>query len=335
MDKKEKDKLLKEAVDKINKECGEHTVMTLGEKAATSEDVISTGSLGLDEALGVWGLPKGRVIEIYGPESSGKTTLAIHVIAEAQKKGYNCAFIDVEHAFDKEYAANLGVDVDNLLISQPDDAEQALQVSDTLVKSGGIDVVVLDSISALVPKKERDGEVGDSTIGLQARLMGQALRKLTPNVSKNKVLFIFINQLREKIGVMFGSPEITSGGNALKFYASIRLDVRRSMSADNMVKEGKENIGNLTKVKVIKNKVAAPFKSCEFNIIWGLGIDKVNELIEMASNKGVIKKWGSSIKFVNNNEELKYNLDEFRQLLIDNDEMYKYLITKIKESSDK
>ena len=328
MDKKEKDKLLKEAVDKINKDCGEHTVMSLGEHAATSEDVISTGSLGLDEALGVWGLPKGRVVEIYGPESSGKTTLAIHIISEAQKKKYNCAFIDVEHAFDKDYAASLGVDIDQLLISQPDSAEQALQISDTLVKSGGIDVVVVDSVSALLPEKERDGEVGDSTIGLQARLMGQALRKLTPNVSKHKVLFIFLNQIREKIGVMFGSPETTSGGNALKFYASIRLDVRRSMSADNMVKEGKENIGNLTKIKVIKNKVAAPFKTCEFNIIWGLGIDKVNELIEMASDKGVIKKWGKTITYL----EDKFDIDKFAELINTNEEFKQDLINKIKDA---
>lgn len=327
------DKLKKalETIESINSELGDNMVMLLNQKQITSSDVISTGSLGLDLALGVGGLPKGRIIEIFGPESSGKTTVAIHTIAEAQKKNNVCAFIDMEHAFDREYAENLGVDVDRLIVSQPENGEQALQIADKLAKSGNIDVIVVDSVAALVPEKEMNGDVGDSTIGLQARLMGQALRKLTPVVGKNNVLFIFINQIREKIGVMFGSPETTSGGNALKFYASIRLDVRRSLSSDNMVKHEKENIGNLTTVKVIKNKVAPPFKKTEFNIIWGQGIDKIGEYVSIGKNVGILKKHGDKITY---NEE-KYTVNQFLELINDNEEFKEELIKKIREASQK
>lgn len=328
MDENKKKRLL-ELREKINKTHGEHAIMLLDEKPVTSANVISTGSIGLDLALGVGGLPKGRIVEIFGPESSGKTTLAIHTIAEAQKKGYSCAFIDIEHAFDKEYAEALGVNTQELLIAQPKSGEQALQIADDLVKSGDMDVVVVDSVAALVPQKEIDGDVGDSTIGLQARMMGQALRKINPFVGQNNVLFIFINQLREKIGVMFGSPETTSGGNAMKFYASIRIDVRRSIASDNMVKEGKDNIGNLMKITVIKNKVAPPLKKCEFDVIWGQGIDKIGEIIKLGSDKGILKKWGDKITY----GEDKHTIAEFKELIETNDEFKEELVKKITEAS--
>lgn len=330
MTKEDKLELVKKSMLKINKDNGDRAITLLNEKSLTKEEVIKTGSIGLDIALGIGGLPKGRIVEIYGPESSGKTTIATHIIAEAQKNGGICAFIDVEHAFDKQYAQNLGVDIDGLLISQPDYGEQALNIACDLCEGGGLDVVVIDSVAALVPKKELEGDVGDSTIGLQARLMGQALRKITGAASKNNTLVIFINQLREKIGVMFGSPETTPGGNALKFYSSIRLDIRRSVSADNMVKDGDIALGNLIKVKVIKNKVAPPFTNCEFDVLYGIGIDKIGELIKIGSEKGVIKKWGKTITLLKTGE--KFDIEEFRQILIDNDELKDSILKQIYEA---
>lgn len=328
MTKEEKLQKVQESVKKVNKMFGERSLSTLNEKPFTDIDSISTGSLGLDIALGVGGLPRGRIVEIYGPESSGKTTLATHIMAEAQKVGGICAIIDAENSFDRKYAEDLGVNVDELFIAQPSCAEEALQTANELITGGGIDVIVIDSVAALVPRKELDGEVGDSTIGLQARLMGQALRMIVGAAAKNNVLVIFINQLREKIGVMFGSPETTSGGNALKFYSSIRLDVRRSTSADNMVKQGDVSVGNLVKVKVIKNKVAPPFKQCEFDVLWGVGIDKIGEIIELGSKKGVLKKWGKTITF----QDVKYDINEFATLINDTEDFKTDLIKIIKNA---
>src|SRR6187549_1781049 len=285
----EKLKALKLTMDKIEKDYGKGSVMMMNEKGEQLQEVISTGSIGLDVALGIGGLPKGRVIEIYGPESSGKTTIAIHVIAEAQKKGGICAIIDAEHAFDSGYAQKLGVDIDNLLISQPDYGEQALEIADRLILSGAVDVVVIDSVAALVPKGELEGEMGDSKIGLHARLMSQALRKLTATISKTNTICIFINQLREKIGVMFGNPETTTGGNALKFYCSVRLDIRRKKP----LKRGDETIGSEVKVKVVKNKMAPPFREAEFEILYGTGINKLGELVDTGERLGLIDKSGT------------------------------------------
>jgi len=297
----------------------------MGDKAEQMQEVISTGSIGLDVALGIGGLPRGRVVEIYGPESSGKTTLATHVIAEAQKKGGMCAFIDAEHAFDSAYAKKLGVDVDNLLISQPDYGEQALEIADRLILSGALDVVVIDSVAALVPKSELEGEMGDSKMGLHARLMSQALRKLTGTISKTNTICIFINQMREKIGVMFGNPETTTGGNALKFYASVRLDIRRQTQ----IKDGDEAIGNHVKVKVVKNKVAPPFRAAEFDIIFGEGISKNGEIIDMGTELGVVQKSGSWYSY--NSDKMGQGRDAVKQLLVDNPELAKEIETKIRE----
>lgn len=321
----EKLKALKLTMDKLEKDYGKGSVMMLGDKAEQQQEVISTGSLGLDVALGIGGLPRGRVIEIYGPESSGKTTIATHVIAEAQKKGGMCAFIDAEHAFDSSYAKKLGVDVDNLLISQPDYGEQALEIADRLILSGALDVVVIDSVAALVPKSELEGEMGDSKMGLHARLMSQALRKLTATISKTGTICIFINQLREKIGVMFGNPETTTGGNALKFYASVRLDIRRQTQ----VKDGDEAIGNHVKVKVVKNKVAPPFRAAEFDIIFGEGISKTGEIIDMGTDLEIIQKSGSWYSY--NGDKLGQGRDSVKQLMVDNPELAKEIEGKIRE----
>ncbi len=320
----EKLKALRLTMDKIEKDFGKGSVMMMGEKAEAPMEVISTGSLGLDIALGIGGFPKGRIIEIYGPESSGKTTVAIHTIAEAQKKGGICAIIDAEHAFDSSYARKLGVDVDSLLISQPDHGEQALEIADRLILSGAVDVVVIDSVAALVPKGELEGEMGESKMGLQARLMSQALRKLTATISKTNCCCIFINQLREKIGVMFGNPETTTGGNALKFYASVRLDIRRM----SQIKDGDEAVGNRVKVKVVKNKVAPPFRMAEFDIIFGLGISKVGELIDMGVEYGIVQKSGSWFSYEGN--KLGQGRDAVKQLLLDNPEVAAEVEAKIK-----
>lgn len=315
MSNAEKLKALKLTIDKIDKDFGKGSVMMMNERAEKQLEVISTGSIGLDTALGVGGLPKGRVIEIYGPESSGKTTIAIHVIAEAQKKGGICAIIDAEHAFDSAYAKKLGVDVDNLLISQPDYGEQALEIADRLILSGALDVVVVDSVAALVPKGELEGEMGDSKMGLQARLMSQALRKLTATISKTNTVCIFINQLRDKIGVMFGSPETTTGGNALKFYSSVRLDIRRLAQ----IKDGDEAVGNRVKVKVVKNKVAPPFRAAEFDLIFGEGISKVGEILDIGVELGVVSKSGSWFSYEGN--KLGQGREAVKQLLHDNPEL--------------
>jgi len=324
-EKSEKFKALKLTMDKIDKDFGKGSVMMMNEKGVTEMEVISTGSIGLDVALGIGGLPKGRVVEIYGPESSGKTTLAIHVIAEAQKKGGMCAFIDAEHAFDSTYAQKLGVDIDNLLISQPDYGEQALEIADRLILSGALDVVVIDSVAALVPKGELEGEMGDSKMGLQARLMSQALRKLTATINKTNTVCIFINQLREKIGVMFGNPETTTGGNALKFYSSVRLDIRRLAQ----IKDGEEIIGNHIKVKVVKNKVAPPFRIAEFDIVYGEGISKVGEIIDMGVELGIVQKSGSWFSY--NGDKLGQGREAVKQLLVDNPAMGEELEAKIRE----
>ena len=325
MSNAEKLKALKLTMDKIDKDFGKGSVMMMSDKGITEQEVISTGSIGLDVALGIGGLPKGRVVEIYGPESSGKTTLAIHVIAEAQKKGGMCAFIDAEHAFDSNYAQKLGVDIDNLLISQPDYGEQALEIADRLILSGALDVVVIDSVAALVPKSELEGEMGDSKMGLHARLMSQALRKLTATIAKTNSCCIFINQLREKIGVMFGNPETTTGGNALKFYASVRLDIRRLAQ----IKDGDEVIGNHIKVKVVKNKVAPPFRQAEFDIIYGEGISKVGEIIDMGVELGIVQKSGSWFSY--NNDKLGQGREAVKQLMADNPEMANEIEAKIRE----
>ncbi|HUX80272.1 MAG TPA: recombinase RecA [Alphaproteobacteria bacterium] len=309
----EKQKALEAALGQIEKAFGKGSVMRLGQRdTVTGVTSISTGSLGLDIALGVGGLPKGRIIEIYGPESSGKTTLALHVIAEAQKTGGTCAFVDAEHALDPQYARKLGVDTDNLIISQPDAGEQALEIADTLVRSGAIDVLVIDSVAALVPKAELEGEMGDSHMGLQARLMSQALRKLTGSVSKTNCMVIFINQIRQKIGIMFGNPETTTGGNALKFYASIRLDIRRIGA----LKDRDEVVGNQTRVKVVKNKLAPPFKVVEFDIMYGEGISKMGELIDLGVKANFIEKSGSWYSY--NNQRIGQGRDNTRTYLKEN-----------------
>ena len=321
----EKFKALKLTMDKIDKDFGKGSVMMMNEKSQDAPEVVSTGSIGLDSALGIGGLPRGRIVEIYGPESSGKTTIAIHVIAEAQKKGGMCAIIDAEHAFDSLYARKLGVDVDNLLISQPDYGEQALEIADRLILSGALDVVVIDSVAALVPKGELEGEMGDSKMGLQARLMSQALRKLTATINKTNTICVFINQLREKIGVMFGNPETTTGGNALKFYASVRLDIRRM----SQIKDGDEAIGNRVKVKVVKNKVAPPFRSAEFDIVFGEGISKNGEIIDMGVELNIIQKSGSWFSY--NGDKLGQGRDTVKQLLVDNPELATEVELKIRE----
>lgn len=325
MSSNEKLKALKLTMDKIEKDYGKGSVMMMNEKGVQQIEVISTGSIGLDVALGVGGVPKGRVIEIYGPESSGKTTIAIHIIAEAQKKGGVCAIIDAEHAFDSAYAQKLGVDIDNLLISQPDYGEQGLEIADRLILSGALDVVVVDSVAALVPKSELEGEMGDSKMGMQARLMSQALRKLTATISKTNTVCIFINQLREKIGVMFGNPETTTGGNALKFYASVRLDIRRMAQ----IKDGDEAVGNRVKVKVVKNKVAPPFRAAEFDIVYGEGISKAGEIIDMGVEMSIIQKSGSWYSY--NTDKLGQGRDSVKQLLIDNPELANEIEAKIRE----
>jgi len=322
---KEKAKALQLTLDKLEKAYGKGTIMRLGDNAIEAVDVIPTGSIGLDAALGIGGLPKGRVTEIYGPESSGKTTLALHAIAEAQKAGGIAAFIDAEHAFDRFYAQKLGVDVENLLVSQPDNGEQALEITENLIRSGAIDIIVIDSVAALTPKSEIEGEMGDSKMGLQARLMSQALRKLTSTISKTQTCCIFINQLREKIGVMFGNPETTTGGNALKFYASVRLDIRKQTQ----LKEGDEAIGNRVRVKVVKNKVAPPFKKAEFDIIFGEGISKYFEILDIATENNIIKKSGSWFSY--GDTKLGQGRDAVKKVIQDNPELAEELELKIKE----
>jgi recombination protein RecA len=319
----EKLKALKMTIDKLEKSYGKGIVMKMDDDNIVKVDSISTGSLGLDIGLGVGGFPKGRVIEIYGPESSGKTTLAMHCIAEAQKKGGLCAFVDAEHAFDKFYAEKIGLDTNELLISQPDDGEQALEIADNLIRSGAIDVIVIDSVAALVPRAELEGDMGDSKMGLHARLMSQALRKLTGTINKTGCICIFINQLREKIGVMFGNPETTTGGNALKFYSSVRLDIRRIGS----IKDGVDIIGNRVKVKVAKNKVAPPFRVVEFDIMYGQGISKVGEIIDLGVENEIIKKSGSWFSY--GETRLGQGRDSVKQLLLDNPEMMDEIESKI------
>jgi recombination protein RecA len=323
---KEKMKALQLAMDKLEKTYGKGAVMKLGDEATEQIEVIPSGSIGLDLALGIQGYPKGRIVEIYGPESSGKTTLAIHAIAECQKAGGICAIIDAEHAFDKFYAEALGVDTENLLISQPDNGEQGLEIADNLIRSGAIDLIVIDSVAALTPRAEIEGEMGDSNVGVQARLMSKALRKLTATISKTGCCCIFINQLREKIGVMFGNPETTTGGNALKFYASVRIDIRRSQQ----IKDGENAIGNRTKVKIVKNKVAPPFRTAEFDIIYGHGISRIGELIDMGVDMNVVKKSGSWFSY--NETKLGQGRDAVKQLLEDNPDLMEEIEAKVKEA---
>lgn len=324
-EKAAKQKALQLTLDKLDKTYGKGTVMKMGDEAIENIEAIPSGSLGLDIASGVGGYPRGRVIEIYGPESSGKTTLALHAIAEAQKLGGIAAFIDAEHAFDRYYAKNLGIDIDNLIISQPDHGEQALEITDNLIRSGAIDIVVIDSVAALTPKSEIEGEMGDSKMGLHARLMSQALRKLTGAIHKTKCTVIFINQLREKIGVMFGNPETTTGGNALKFYASVRLDIRRRAQ----IKDGDNVMGNRTKVKVVKNKVAPPFKIAEFDIMYGEGISKVGEILDLGVDYEIIKKSGSWFSY--GDTKLGQGRDAVKNLILENPDLADELEEKIKE----
>ncbi len=321
----DKKKALALVLEKMDKTYGKGTVMKMGDSAVEEVEVIPSGSLGLDIALGVGGYPKGRVIEIYGPESSGKTTLTMHAIAESQKAGGIAAFIDAEHAFDAGYAKKLGIDVENLIISQPDNGEQALEIADNLIRSGAIDIVVIDSVAALTPKAEIEGEMGDSKMGLHARLMSQALRKLTATISRTKCTVIFINQLREKIGVMFGNPETTTGGNALKFYASVRIDIRRSGSP---IKVGEDAVGNRVKVKIVKNKVAPPFKQTEFDIMYGEGISKVGEILDLGVEYDIVKKSGSWFSY--GDTKLGQGRDAVKELLKDNPELLEELAEKIK-----
>ena len=325
-EKSEKLKALQAAMSKIEKDYGKGSIMKLGDEHIEKVDVIPTGSISLNAALGVGGYPKGRIIEIYGPESSGKTTLAIHAIAEAQKTGGIAAFMDAEHAFDRFYAAALGVDIENLLISQPDNGEQALEIADQLIRSAAVDIVVVDSVAALTPKKEIEGDMGDNVVGLQARLMSQALRKLTSTVSKTNTTCIFINQLREKIGVMFGNPETTTGGNALKFYASVRLDIRRVTS----IKDGDNVIGNQVRVKIVKNKVAPPFRKAEFEITFGEGISKVGEIVDLGVEYGIIQKSGSWFSY--NETRLAQGRDATKQVIKDNPELAEEIEAKIMEA---
>jgi len=319
-------KALQATIDKIEKDYGKGTIMKLGDQPQWDVQVIPSGSVALDSALGIGGYPRGRIIEIYGPESSGKTTLAIHAIAEAQKQGGIAAMIDAEHAFDRTYAKALGVNLETLLISQPDNGEQALEIADNLIRSGAVDIVVVDSVAALTPKAEIEGEMGDNKVGLQARLMSQALRKLTANISKTNTCCIFINQLREKIGIMFGNPETTTGGNALKFYASVRIDVRRITQ----LKDGDEALGNRTRVKVVKNKMAPPFKKAEFDIVYGEGISKVGEIIDLGVEYNVIGKSGSWFSY--NDQKLAQGREATKQLLKDNTELCEEIEAKIREA---
>ena len=325
-DKEAKLKALQLTLDKLDKAYGKGTVMKMGDRAVEEVESIPSGSLGVDLALGVNGYPRGRIIEIYGPESSGKTTLTLHAIAEAQKAGGIAAFIDAEHAFDRHYAEKLGVDVENLIISQPDNGEQALEIAENLIRSGAIDIVVIDSVAALTPKSEIEGEMGDSKMGLHARLMSQALRKLTATISKTNCTVFFINQLREKIGVMFGNPETTTGGNALKFYASVRLDIRRAAQ----IKDGENVIGNRTKVKVVKNKVAPPFKTAEFDIMYGEGVSKTGEILDLAVEFEIVKKSGSWFSY--GDTKLGQGRDAVKVLIKDNPELADELEIKIKEA---
>ena len=326
-EKEAKLKALKLTLDKLDKTYGKGAVMKMGDSVVEDIDAIPSGSLGLDIALGVGGYPRGRVIEIYGPESSGKTTLTLHAMAEAQKAGGIAAFIDAEHAFDRYYAQNLGVDIDNLIISQPDNGEQALEIADNLIRSGAIDIVVIDSVAALTPKSEIEGEMGDSKMGLHARLMSQALRKLTGSISKTKCTVIFINQLREKIGVMFGNPETTTGGNALKFYCSVRLDIRRSTQ----IKDTDGNVqGNKTRVKVVKNKVAPPFRTAEFDIMYGQGVSKVGEIVDLGVEYEIVKKSGSWFSY--GDTKLGQGRDAVKNLLLDNPELFEELDGKIRDA---